>query len=73
MLDLETNFGYKLPQQDLRKVIKVLVDEKCLLPINNRPIRYKINHQKFKILISDGDIFKYYQEFIPEIKNWALT
>lgn len=65
--DLEKFFGYKNPQQDLRKLIRELINLNIFVSIkrDRRGIEiYKLNKSKLDRLIRQGDVFVSNGEFI---------
>ena len=74
-LDLEKSFGYTLPQQDLRKIINILLAEKYIFfhsKIYNVK-RYKINRGKIKELLSSCELVAFHRNIIPDIFPTSWT
>lgn len=65
--DLERHFGYDSPQQDLRKIIDVLIKDKIIVfhSFNKKSYpRYVLNIKRLKKIIRDGETFKINGVFI---------
>ncbi len=68
--ELEKYAGYNYPQQDLRKVIEFLIENKILIIFDkiHGDYRYKINKRLLERLIRKCPLFIYNGKFIEHTK-----
>ena len=66
--ELERAFGYKFPQQDLRKVVSILIEMDIIINFEKvkGDIRYKLNKKKLQKLIRDSEVFLINGKFIEK-------
>ena len=69
--DLESYFGYNIPQQDLRRIMTFLIDMKVLIIVgkDRKDYKYKTDKTSLKKLIRNSPLFKDNGKFIEETKG----